>query len=98
MSTLAVGMAGYRPRRWQRDGRALRRPSIFLNVWRWGQTLGKLESIPMVNYSIEGDVLVIRVDVGKAALEQARPSASGKTKLVGSRDAWLATMVEIRNR
>ena len=38
----------------------------------------------MVNTKIDGDTLTITLDISKAALDQARPSASGKTRLVQS--------------
>lgn len=37
-----------------------------------------------VSYKIEGDQLVITVDIGKKAIEAAPPSSSGKTHLVGT--------------
>jgi hypothetical protein len=36
------------------------------------------------NFKIEGDKLVITVDISKAALEAAEPSQSGKTKTVST--------------
>ena len=37
-----------------------------------------------MNVKIEGDKLVITIDVSKAAFEAATPSTSGKTKVVAS--------------
>lgn len=37
-----------------------------------------------MNVKIEGDKLVITIDVSKAAFEAAQPSTSGKTKVVAS--------------
>ena len=37
-----------------------------------------------VEHRIEGDKLIITVGIGKAALDAAPPSGSGKTNLVGS--------------
>lgn len=37
-----------------------------------------------VSAKIEGDKLVITIDVSKAALEAAEPSKSGKTKVLAS--------------
>jgi hypothetical protein len=37
-----------------------------------------------VSTKIENDKLIITIDMGKAAIEGARPSASGKTVLVAS--------------
>ena len=37
-----------------------------------------------MNVEIKGDKLVITLDVSKAAIDAAQPSASGKTKVVAS--------------
>ena len=38
----------------------------------------------MVDCKVTGDVLTITVDISKAAVDSARPSSTGKTKLVAS--------------
>jgi len=37
-----------------------------------------------VDYKVTGDKLVITIDIGKSAVEEAEPSASGKTYLVST--------------
>ena len=38
----------------------------------------------MIKYTQDGDTLTISIDVSAASIAQARPSASGKTRLVAS--------------
>lgn len=42
-----------------------------------------------VNYRVDKNKLVIEVDIGDKARETAKPSATGKTKLVGSTEGAL---------
>ena len=37
-----------------------------------------------MNIQVEGDTLVIRVDIGAAAFKNAPPSSSGKTRLIAT--------------
>lgn len=37
-----------------------------------------------VKTSVKGDVLTVTIDIGKATLDAAQPSKSGKTKIVAS--------------
>lgn len=43
-----------------------------------------------VDYKIEGDKLLVTIDISKAAVDKAPPSQSGKTYLVASTGAALA--------
>ena len=43
-----------------------------------------------VDYKLEGDVLVIKINVGKQAVQKAPPSNSGKTFLVASTSGAIA--------
>lgn len=44
-------------------------------------------------FEVKGDKLVITVDASKAALDNAAPSASGKTKLLASSHGFLTAVV-----
>ena len=43
-----------------------------------------------VSTEVKGDKLIVTMDIGKAALQGAPPSASGKTKLVATTGGALA--------
>ena len=42
-----------------------------------------------ISYTITGDKLVIEVDVSKQALAQARPSSTGKSRIVAGTGGYL---------
>lgn len=43
----------------------------------------------MVQGEIKGDKLVLTIDISKATLENAKPSSSGKTKIVASTNGFV---------